>query len=87
MSTPETPTPQPSPSGGYGAPTAVVPVQRTDRRERDVGGQAGVAQPSAIRSASTTWSSATSTSMAPLRSSAGDIGATAAVALLSPAEA
>jgi hypothetical protein len=87
MTTRETSTQQPSPSGGSTPVPAVVPVHRTDRLERDVGGQAGVAQPSAIRSASTRWSLATSTRMAPLRAGGGDIGATAAVALLSPAEA
>jgi hypothetical protein len=44
---------QPSPSGGYGAATAVVPVQRTDRPERDVDGQPASPKPLAIRSAST----------------------------------
>jgi hypothetical protein len=53
MSTREASPWQPSPSGGYGAATAVVPVLRTDRPERDVGGRPASPRPLAIRSAST----------------------------------
>jgi hypothetical protein len=53
MSTREASPRQPSPSGGYGAATAVVSVQRTDRLERDVGGQPASLRPLAIWSAST----------------------------------
>jgi hypothetical protein len=53
MSTREASPWQPSPSGGFGAATAVVPVLRTDRPERDVGGRPASPRPLAIRSAST----------------------------------
>jgi hypothetical protein len=60
--------------------TTMVPSITTGPGQRgravvdDAGGQAGVAQPSAIRPAGTTWSSVTSTCKAPMVRSAGTPG-------------